>query len=125
MTVSRIIDKKSGITTTTDAATAATVCAYTVPTNSNVMMEIVLVGKDSGTGDVATAKAEHRAKRAGGSPSLVGSVVNLVTFALGSDASLSTCVLTIDIYGNDVRIRVNGVIATTIEWFGSVIIYVN
>ncbi len=125
MTIAKIIDTISGTTTTTDAATASTVCTFTVPENSNVLIEASLVGKDTGTGDIATAKTEHRAKRGGGGASLVGSAVDLVTFTLGSDAGLSTCAITIDASGNDIRLRVNGVAATTIDWLGHLVIYVN
>lgn len=125
MAIAKIIDIASGTANTTDGVTVTTVCTFTVPLNSNIMLSASLVGKETTTGDIATAKVDHRAKRAGGGASMVGSAVDQVTFAAGSDAALNASVITIDVSGNDVRLRVTGVAATTIDWFGTLIVHVN
>ena len=122
----RIIDWKSGVATTTDAATPATICeSDNIPTGATATVDVYIQGRDA-AGNIASTSFQHRARNVGGTLTLVGSITNLVTMALGSDAALSTAAASItSVAGPKLRLQVNGVVATTIEWFGDVRVRVN
>lgn len=122
----RTIDPKVGVVSTTDAATAATVCASdTIPDSTAVLIEVHLVGRNTSTGGIASTQFVVPAKRVSGTLTVVGSIASLLPFAAGSDAALASCAAAIDVSSNTLRLRVNGVVATTIEWLGSMRLYIN
>lgn len=117
---------------TTDA-NWTNVASCTISTDSSFLIsDIFLVGKALTTtpgspfmGDTAFAKAIHRGKRYSGTLSLVGSIVNILTFATGSDTALTTCSLQIIVSGSTVILQVKGITAKTIEWYGGFTIIQN
>lgn len=118
MTTQRTTYKRNGAVTTTDAATVTTVVASgTIPDSSVGLVWCSLVGRDTGTGNVASTEAVVSIRRQSGTLTIL-TPVNLLTFVAGSDAGLSTCALTIDASSNTVRMRVQGVASTTIDWLG-------
>lgn len=125
MTALRIIDQRTGTATTTDAASQATAATSdTIPDGATVLFEARLTGRDIATGEVAVWQASGSAKRVSGTLSVVA-VVDILTFVAGSDASLSTCAGTVDSSSNTLRVRVNGVLDTDIDWFGSITYWIN
>lgn len=116
---------KNGVVTTTNAATQTTICSSdTIPDDSVGQFLATYIGRDTGTGDVASSSVSGSFKRVAGTLSVVASV-NLATFAAESDASLATCTATIDASSNTIRQRVNGVALTDIEWFGTLQLWIN
>lgn len=107
-----IYTTKRGTVITTDATTT-TLDTYTVPANSIVGTEIIVVAKD-GSNNAGVFKTVASATRSGAGASIVGSAIAVITPILS--VTLATATLTIDVSGNDVRIRATGVTATTIEW---------
>lgn len=118
------IHNVKGVTSTTDGTTWTTVATYTLTTNATIQIEVWLVGKDS-TGKVATAKSIQSLERIGGASTLIGSIVDLLTFAAGSNALLTTSSLRINLSGDDIQLQVRGVAATTIEWMGRMELRIN
>lgn len=122
MAISRKILRVTGTAQTTDALTAATVVSYTLPTNTVVGVDAHIVGKDTANNSVY-AVVVSAATRSGAGASQIGSPISLFT-AIAS-AGLSGSVITIDVSGNDIRVRVNGVLATTIDWLAELTIWEN
>lgn len=118
------IDLVNGTVTTTDSATTTTVCTFTVPSGSVASILAILVGRD-GAGNGATAEAAARVRNVSGVLTSIGSTTSIISFATGSDAILATCSMTIDVSGTTVRLRVNGIAATTIDWLGEMKIYLS
>lgn len=119
------IDWKTGSVNTTDSATQTTVCSSgVIPDGANVAVEVVLNGR-AADGSVAAYSAWTSAKRVSGTLTIVGTLTPTLTFAQGSDTALNTCTATVDSSGNRIRLRVNGIDATTITWFGSMRLYIN
>lgn len=115
----KVIDKVSGTVQTTDAATVTTVATYTMLAGTTGYAIFRLVGRDA-AGNCASAERAAGTKDPAGTVTVSGTATNLVTFANGSDAALSTCVMTTDGTGNTLRLRVQGIAATTIDWFGTI-----
>lgn len=124
MTTLRTYDEVTGTVTTTDAATTTTVVSYTVPSGAVAFFEFELVGRD-GSGNGAVARYVQGAKNVAGTVSLFGTITGLLTFATGSSATLATSVLSADVSGTAVRLRVAGILATSIEWIGRIKATVN
>lgn len=105
-------DRKVATATTTDATT--TTCGtYTVPTSSACMVQAKIIGRTAGA-VVGTFWRHIAAQRGGGGAVIVGAETQVTTDQLDAGALLWTAVL--DVSGNDVRVRVTGAAATTIEW---------
>jgi len=113
-----------GTAQTTDGTTWTTVATYTLATNATAIIETWVVGKDT-TGKVATARSVQGLERISGTNTLIGTIVNLLTFAAGSNAALVTCASRLNISGNDIQFQVTGVAATTIDWMGGFDIKIN
>jgi len=108
----------SGEGSTSDALSWVTVATCTVSVNCSIMITDIWVnGTLTSTSDIATAKAEHRAKRVGGTMTVVGSIVYLITHNTGSDASLRSTSSRITISGNDILLQVRG-ITGAMTWYG-------
>lgn len=118
------IHNVKGTGSTTDAVTWTTIASYTLATNATVQIETWLIGKDS-TGKVASAKGVQSLERISGTPALIGSIVDLLGFAAGSNALLTTAAHRINLSGNDIQLQVKGVAATTIEWMGRLELRIN
>ena len=109
----RVVDHKPAVVTTTDATTT-TLLSWEIPDNSSAYVEASIVGKDS-SGNTASRKVSACVKRVSGTASMVGTVQLIVP--LIADAALLTVVMTMDVSSPVVRVRVTGIISTTIEWF--------
>src|SRR5574341_1881376 len=94
-------------------ATTTTCGTYTVPTNSACEVTVKVIGRTAGAG-VGTCWRHLAAQRGAGGAVIVGAETPVVADILDAGAALWTAVL--DVSGNDVRVRVTGAAATTIEW---------
>lgn len=121
----RAIDWKTGVVSTTGATTVTVCQSDVIPDGSVVTVKYVLNGRETTTGDIASANGEMRFKRVAGILTAVGALVQLTTIALGSDAALLAAVVAVDASGTNIRLRATGVAALTVEWFGSLRIYIN
>lgn len=113
-----------GVVQTTDGTTWTTISSYTLSTNATVSIKTWLLGKDS-TGKVAVSEGIQSLERIAGTPTLIGSVVELLTFALGSNATLTTCAQRLNLSGDIIQLQVKGVAATTIDWQGKMDLFIN
>lgn len=109
----RAIDSQTAVVTTTDA-TVTTILSWTIPDGSSAYVEATIIGRDS-SGNTTIKKIAACVKRNSGNASMVSSVQIIVP--LVADVALLTVVATLDVSSPSVRVRVTGVIATTIEWF--------
>lgn len=119
----RIIQKIQSVQSTTDAATTTTIGSFTVPSNGSYHIEARVTGRNTANGDTVSAVVAGRFKRVSGTLSIIGTILSIS--ALGGDAGLTTCVVSIDTNSDDIRVRATGVIATTIEWFTDMQIWIN
>lgn len=100
---------------TTDAATAQNLGTYTVPDGYVASaIAIVTFAKDASTAGAVTKGAVARAT--GGAATQIGSTQTPV--ALQADAAVNTVSITMDCSGATLRVRANGVAATTINYGG-------
>ena len=114
------------VNTTNDSWT--TVATYTIATDCNILItDIFAQGKaTNGTpGEAANATAEHRAKRVGGVLTLIQSILFVLSFPTGSDASLVTCDLQIITSGNNILLQVKGIAGRNISWYGGFTVILN
>jgi hypothetical protein len=107
---SRLHDRSVATVQTTDA-TVTTCGTYTVPTNSACQVEARVIGRTAGA-VVGTFRNILNAQRAAGGAGAVGAEGVILVERDGG--VLWTVAL--DVSGNDVRVRVTGAAATTIEW---------
>lgn len=119
----RIIDTVTGVVSTTDAATTATVASFTIPSGSAFFAKAAVIGRNTSTGDMTRAELTHQGKNVAGTLSLVGSLGT--PLVLGGDAGLATCTAIIDSSGTSIRVRVSGVALTTIEWMTELRVWLN
>lgn len=111
---------------TTSGITPATVVTHTMaaPSAATYLAEVSIIGRETTTGDLATAKIGAAFKWDGeGAASQIGAATNIL--ALIASASLATCVVTIDNSGASIRVRVTGVALTGIEWYAELKVYEN
>jgi len=98
----------------TEDATVTTLGKITLDDESSYLVEAIVVGKKSDSTDRAAYIRRTLAFRdAGGNATLQGAVSAPET--LESNVAWDA---TLDVSGNDVRIRVTGAAATTIDWKG-------
>jgi hypothetical protein len=125
----RIIDWKTGVQTTVNAASVIVCASDVIPDNSVVELEITLSGRETTSltnfGEIASTTFLMQARRVSGVLTLVNVPVILKTFAQGSDAALAAATATVDVNANSLRLNATGVIGFTIEWFGSMRIWIN
>ena len=108
----RTIDRTLATLQTTDATTG-TCGTYTVPTSSACQVQAHILGRTAGA-VVGTFWRHLAAQRGAGGAVIVGAETAVVGDQLDAGAAAWTAVL--DVSGNDVRVRVTGAAATTIEW---------
>lgn len=113
MASSRISDRVGATVTTTDAATTTTLLSYTLPTGA-VVTAILTVGAKTSTPAGASRTMAATFKNVGGTVSQIGAT--LTNLSVG-DVALATITAVFDVTGATFRVRVNGVAATTIDWF--------
>lgn len=110
-------------TATTTNGTQTTVGTYTLPTNCSSYVDAIIQGRNTSTGDMIAMRLGGMAKRLTGNSSQVGSIGNIL--ATQSDLALILASATIDVSGTDIRIRVTGLAATSIEWMVVLNLYIN
>jgi hypothetical protein len=116
----------SGAGAVTSGATTVTVCASSViPDNSIAQVEVLIRGRETTTGELASSKFILQAKRVSGILSLVGSQADLQPFTLGSDAALLSASATLDISANTLRVRATGVTGKDISWSADMRVKIN
>jgi hypothetical protein len=119
----RISHVVRGNVQTTDAATATIVVSYDLSSAAaspsgvawdgcSVNARCVISGKQAGNTVAGEVLAVFR--RTAGTLAQVGAAAGIGT--LFSDAALANSTVTIDASGNLIRVRVTGVVATTIDW---------
>lgn len=97
-------------------------CTFTVPVNSVLFIEAVVLGKDASNVAVV-AKMSSAASMSTGSVSLVGSIVNILSYI---DASNLGATVTIVVSGTTVSVQVKGpTVAKSIDWQSELRIYIN
>lgn len=80
---------------------------------------VAIVSAQSSSGDVKVWHVMGAFKRVGmGLPALVGTVSNVV--GPKGDVGATSWLVTLDASGDEVRVRVTGVLATTIDWAASI-----
>ncbi len=107
------IDNVRGTIITTDD-TATTLASWTVPDDSSVVVQATVVARNTSTGAIAGFYKFAAGKNVGGNVSLVGSILDIISAI--KDLSMLTASCTLDVSGTDIRVRVTGIAATTIEW---------
>lgn len=108
---SRTIDRSAATVQTTDA-TISTAATYTIPTSSACQVQAHIIGRTAGA-VVGTFWRHLAAQRGAGGAVIVGTEVAVVGDQLDAGAAAWRAVL--DVSGNDVRVRVTGAAATTID----------
>jgi hypothetical protein len=108
-----VLTNRSQGTTLVVNAASDNIASFTMPsTVGAAMLQGWVVAFDTSTGDAFTALMRGGAKTNGTTASIVGvDVVDIV-----SDASLATATVAFSVTGNNVRITVTGVAATTTQW---------
>lgn len=109
---SREVEVATDATVQTTDDTVTTLATYAVPDNAIVRVEVEIVARRPSNGDSAVYRRAVGVKRhGGGGATLVGAVQDAHTAedVAGWDATL-------DVSGNDLRVRVTGEAAATIEW---------
>lgn len=97
-------------------------CTYTVPVNSALYIQAVVLGKDS-SNNVIAAKQVQSASMSSTTVTLVGTIVNLISYI---DASNIGATISIVVSTNTVSVQVKGpTIAKQIEWQAELKIYIN
>lgn len=112
------------VETTNATVTTPTGGTYTVSTNSVGEAEIHVVGRDNVSGEILHGVKIAKFKRVSGTLSVVGSLIDLVTLSIDG-TNMLTATWTIDVSGDDIRVRVTGVVGRTIHWQGYGMIIVN
>lgn len=101
-------EKKDSVQTTD--ATVTTCGSYTLPDKTVALVHAFVVSRTSG-GVSAGYERVGLFKREGGGAALVGAVATPFT---AEEVAGWDC--TLDVSGNDIRCRVSGAAATTIDW---------
>lgn len=101
---------------TTDAATTTTIASLDITgiDGSVITVEAELIGKSTGNAGTS-AQGRRTFKVISGTLSALGTLAVIAPF----DGDLaSTSIMTLDASGSTIRLRVNGIAATTIDWMG-------
>lgn len=109
------LSKATGTVQTTDAVTTTTVATFTVPTGSSVRCRIIVVGRSAANVSISREVAISASDASG---TLLQDGTTDVTLPINGNATLAaTATITADCSGNTVRVRVTGLVATTINWY--------
>lgn len=107
---------------TTDA-TGTTLGTFQLPVGSVGFAKATIVARESSAGTSSGWQIAGAAKHLAGNAAIIGSVQSLV--AVQQDLLAATWIATLDAAGNDIRIRITGQAATTIDWMAEleVVVY--
>lgn len=107
-----------GTVTTTDA-TETTVTSVDLPQDSVIHGRARVVARNVSNGNGEAWSIDFVAKRVGsGNASLVGTSVALSTIG---DTALASALVTVDVNSAGARLRVTGMVLTTIDWYGEIL----
>ncbi len=110
----KLDERVAGTVQTTDA-TVTTIATYTLPDACIATFEAVVVARRPSNGDSAAFREALTVKRhGGGGATIVGGQTALMV--PDADAGALTWAVTLDVNVNDMRVRVTGQAAATIEW---------
>ena len=116
---SNVIDQKIATVQTTDA-TQTTCGTYTVPLATVINVTMYIEAYSAAAGDAKVFQLVGGIERIAGGAVVCGSILNLIT-AQGT-AGATTWSVTADVSGNDLRVRVTGALATTINWMSRMVV---
>ena len=108
--------KVQGGIETTDA-TVTTLVSYTISSNSVGEVDFSLTGRDNVSGEIIHGRKVVKFKRVSGTLSVVSSIIDLITTTIDG-TNMLTATWTVDVSGDDIRVRVTGVVGRTIHWQG-------
>lgn len=111
MAAKRITELVDAVVTTSDA-TVTTLLSYTTTSGECGACVVLVIGRD-GAGNRAAFERFVGYQNVSGTLT-VGTTVSLAT---DQAAALVTTAITLDASGTSFRVRVTGVVATTIDWF--------
>lgn len=112
----------TGTVQTTDAATTTTVATFTVPTGTSIRARAIVIGRSAANVSISREIAMTAADVAG---TLAQDGTTDVTLPINGNATLAaTATITMDVSGNTIRVRVTGLIATTINWYARVDVFI-
>ncbi len=118
-----------GVASTSDGTTATVIASYDLSStplgsvNGAVHVKARLVGRDS-AGNAVGGEFAATLQRVAGTLTNVGAALQTVGALLGT-AALLVSVPSFVASGNVIQLKVTGVAATTIEWYGTMDIIVN
>lgn len=101
------------IVSTTDA-TQTTCGTYTIALATVVNITAFIEAYSAAAGDAKVFQLVGGIERIAGGAVVLGSILNLI--AAQGTAGATTWAATMDVSGNDVRVRVTGALATSISW---------
>ena len=108
--------KIQGALETTDA-TVTTMSTYTVSVNSVGEIDMRLTWRDNVSGEIGHGRKVAKFKRVSGVLSIVSTIIDLIAITIDG-INLLTSTFTIDVSGDDLRVRVTGVAGRTVHWQG-------
>jgi uncharacterized phage infection (PIP) family protein YhgE len=123
----KTIQPVSGEVNTTDD-TWQTVATYSVVSDCSIRISNIFAlarTTNAPVGQHAYSEALHRAKKVGGTLTLQGSIVFLMTFNTGSDAALVSCSMQLIVSGGDLILQVKGIAARNISWYAGFTVTLN
>lgn len=109
----RIIERVTGVITTTNA-TATLIASIPIPNGAAARAEARAVGRNTSTGSGATATLVGVISVVAGALSILGTVPGLNVVPL----AMTGVTVTLTNTGTTLEMRVQGLAATSIEWFG-------
>jgi hypothetical protein len=104
----------SGSVTTSDGlGQTRTIIPFTLLTDSVLTIQVIVSGRDTGTGDGVGGYCTATVKNVAGVASIVGTAPDILVTA---DASISTAAFTVGVSGAQFIVTVTGVAGRTINW---------
>jgi hypothetical protein len=101
-------------TAQTSGTTTTTIATFSIPATATCIAQASVIGRDASGNSVITRQLVAAKRQGGGAGALVGSVVQLVSTL--TDIALTGTTVTMDVNGNDIRVRATGILGSTIDW---------
>lgn len=111
MTINQLWGRAIGTATTTDA-TVTSLLVLTLPTTTVAVVRVVVTAKTGALSGAGWAM-EGTFKNTAGTVAQIGATLTTLSV---QDAALLTAAVVFDVTGATARVRVTGIVATTIEW---------
>ncbi len=104
----------SGVATTSDGTSQTqTIIPFTLTNNTVLTIQVIVSGRDTGTGDGVGGYCTATVKNFAGVASIVGTAPDILVTA---DASIATATFTVGVTGAQFIVTVTGVAGRTINW---------